>query len=357
MLFAGPADELIADVMTDAQGHASAHMAAGYVTVIRPSNSIGFDLTTVLGVKQGDTIEFGVYPGDFTSLGGATIQLPMLSNNQTAQVFTPCGFLSTLQPVYADPACSQHIGILGRSSGTAPLYTYLTNQTLTAGGTIQMQAWQAMVLTQVTLTGLVGSHKISPVISPFTDIGLRYQEGDKDFATGSGHGPVQNYWRPPFNADLLYRTRITRSDDSALGDQEVFARTPAAAAVSFAMSDLEARWLYPPAVDLTGPSPTFIWPQQGQDTATVGWFSTRYTGRAGAVRWDIVGSFLNAGGPGPGLTGGVFVLPQLPDPGLRVSIFSNIDVARIRLLAVNPRSPTISCAPRSRGCWTSRPRG
>jgi len=336
VLFAGPHDELIADVMTDAQGHAAVAMAAGYVTMIRPSNTTGFDLTTVLGVKQGDTIEIGVYGGDFTELGTETIVLPALPGNPGAQVFTPCGFLSTQQPVYVNPACRQGVGVLGRSSGPTPMYSYLANHTMTAGATVQMPAWQPAATTQVTLTGLPQSTTISPFLEMFTDVGLRYDEADKDFSTGGGRGPVQSFFHAPLAGDLLYRSTLRRSDDNQLGDQAVYVRTPAAAAVTFAMSDLTARWLSPTAIDLGGPSPAFAWVQEGEDTGTIGWFSTRYFGSAGFVRWDIVGPFLNRGRPGPLLSAGTFTLPQLPDPGLRISVFSDIYYARIRLLALNP---------------------
>lgn len=333
VLFAGPNDELIADTVTDAEGHTSARMAAGYVTVIRPSSVsvIDLNLTTVLGVKQGETIELGAYARDTTHLGTTTPLLPPLPPDRSATVFTPCTSGGQVLTVFADPACREHVGILARAFGVDPaLYSYLADQTLSAGGTVQMPAWQPMANTHVVLPDQTNPPRIvlSPFITVISDAGL-YSEFPRN-------GTIDlNFWRPTIGGDVLFRTPLTRADDPFIGKQEVAARAAGADEMSFQLADLTARWLRRPVVDASGPSPVFTWRQEGDDTATVGWISTRYTGSTKRIRWDIVGAFLSHGRPGFETTG-TYTLPQLPDPALRLSLSeTNVDFARIRILAVN----------------------
>ncbi len=136
--------------------------------------------------------------------------------------------------------------------------------------------------------------------------------------------------------DVLFRTTRTRSDDRFIGKQEVVARAAAADEISFMMSDLTARWFHELIVDDTGPSPMLRWRQEGGDTGTVGWISARYSSRTHPIRWDIVGAFVDRGRPPRQESTGSYMLPQLPDPRLRINWSSDVDVARVRILAVNP---------------------
>jgi hypothetical protein len=250
-------------------------------------------------------------------------------------MFTPCTFNGQVVPVFADPACRQHVGVLARAFTVDPpqLYSYLADQTLSAGGTLAMPAWQPMANTHVVLPDRTNPSNVqlSPFLSLVSDIGLGYSEGPRDFNTLD-----LNFWRPAIGGDVLFRTTLTRADDRFIGRQEAAARATAADEISFQLADLTARWLHSPVADDTGASPVFNWRQEGEDTATVGWASAVYTGRLQRIRWDIVGAFLDRGRPAPLPSTGTYELPQLPDPLLRISLVSRVDVAKIRVLAVNP---------------------
>lgn len=334
VLFAGPNDELIADVVTDEQGHASAHMAAGYVTVIRPFNIVELDLTTVLGVKEGETIEFGKRARDTTELGTVTVVPPPLSSGAQPWVIAPCPSLDPfglVRPVIAEPACREHVGILaGSSAMDPPLYSYLADQTLTPGAVVQMPAWQPMANLHVALPDRVNGSNVQLSPSLF-EPHVGYS------ASPRGVGAFDlNFWWPAIGGDVLFWTTLTRSDDRFIGKQEVFARAVAADEISFKMADLTARWLHGVIVDDTGPSPVLRWRQEGGDTGTVGWISARYTSRTHAIRWDIVGAFVDRGRPPRQESTGSYMLPQLPDPRLRIGLSSDVDAAQVRILAVNP---------------------
>jgi hypothetical protein len=335
VIFAGPDDEPIADVMADAQGHATAQMAAGSITVIRPSNTTGLDLTTVLAVKAGDTIEVGARFTDFTALGSLTLQTPAI-DTPFVQSFTPCATASFGGvSVFADPRCRTHVGVLARADTMpTPQFSYLADQTLNAG-TLQMPAWQAMASTHIELTGLPPSQfVVFTGLGLFSDIGAAFEEVDKDFVHGGGNGPSESFWRPAIAGDLRYEIQMRRSTQGLLPAQSVWSRLAAASDITLAMADLQARWLDPVIFDDGGPQASFLWTQDGHDAGQVGWFSTTYASRGGFIRWDIVGPFANGGGPG--LTAGFFTLPQLPDPMLRFGLFADPQFAQVRILGVNP---------------------
>ena len=99
VIFQNADDSVIADVMTDASGAASAQMTAGNVSVIRtyapilpppPEGNRVPEVYTYVGVKGGDLIELGKSEPTSTSTPGAiVVTVPEIQG--TVTVKTPCG--------------------------------------------------------------------------------------------------------------------------------------------------------------------------------------------------------------------------------------------------------------------------
>lgn len=99
VIFQNADDSVIAEVMTDASGAASAQMSAGNVSVIRtytpvtpppPEGNRVPEVYTYVGVKGGDLIELGKSePTSVATPGAIVVKVPEI--NGTVTVRTPCG--------------------------------------------------------------------------------------------------------------------------------------------------------------------------------------------------------------------------------------------------------------------------
>lgn len=99
VIFQNADDSVIADVMTDASGAASAQMSAGNVSIIRtyapvtpppPEGNRVPEVYTYVGVKGGDLIELGKSePTSMATPGAIVVKVPEI--NGTVTVRTPCG--------------------------------------------------------------------------------------------------------------------------------------------------------------------------------------------------------------------------------------------------------------------------
>jgi len=193
--------------------------------------------------------------------------------------------------------------------------------------------------TRYTLTGFPDNIDLQASLALFANVGV-YQEPRLEpvFAVQT----TQTFDHADVGDSLLLFGFTRRTDDSItipqIGDQQFYVRTPAAPAISLATPVM--RWLFRPAIDAHGPSPDLRWIQEGTDTTTLGWLSLNYhnpgdSQHTGIYLWDVVGPVL-----GPGIanqqTLGVYTLPQLPDPRLRLSVFGEPRAAFVRALAINP---------------------
>jgi hypothetical protein len=98
VVFQEPSGELAAEVVTDANGKASANVLPGAtVTAVYVVSATRNDIETVTGVKPGDTITIGdVY--DATADGTFTVNVIDVVGTSAYYVFGPCGYNTYVPP-------------------------------------------------------------------------------------------------------------------------------------------------------------------------------------------------------------------------------------------------------------------
>ena len=345
VLFSNPDDTIAADVMTDANGEASAGLpSGGYVTVVRVSrdDSSQHILTTLLDVHNGDQLEVGPRPTTDTTSGTVTITVPARADNAGFIVYTPCtvsvgwlyqDFPSGISlPIRTDAGCQTNIGLIATASlpmagGGRQIvaYSYLDAQTLVAGGTIAMPAWVPAESTAFTLTdwnyhyttyvdavAVAGALLVpgAPALQTRTQTTLAYSAARPTVATGM---------------EFLFDVVVPSSYEPGLGNQHAIARTAPDATATVAFTDLFQRWLYTPAIGVTNNQAKLEWFGEGADHATVAWTSLSFQSVApGSVDWDLFG-------PAPASSSaGVIAFPVIPDDTLKAK--SAGTYARFRLL-------------------------
>ena len=307
VVFAAPDNTLIADVVTDASGKASAAMDAGYVTIVRPfpGTATAKIVTTIMGVKAGDSLKISSSAGQVNTVPPkATVNIPA-GDDVTGWLHAPCvaqnAGIGVANPMDVDPEirCRQNVGILARLHTPTDQFTYLGAQNLVAGTTYTLPAWQPTASTTYTLAvPATARFRFGASQYVLSDLGAYYtDDGALSNTTGGVTSLTATFDRPTIGDGLMYAGRMYRTDDTALGFQHVMHRVPAAATATIDIGARLARWFYQPAVQNS--PPRMLYPTSGTDgaaSATIGWLSFHYFSSGTSVRWEILDGGLPANG-------------------------------------------------------------
>jgi hypothetical protein len=154
-------DQVATSTTTDASGAASAVLPSGGKVIVAQSTTANAGFLW-LAPEPGDVLRVNVAPGLQPPARSATVTVPAVSGSSGYRAESPCGAgysaTNTITYAYRElPGCASHdLRVTREVSSSVVGAFYVADQTVTDGGTIDLQArsWSAPVSRTANITGL-----------------------------------------------------------------------------------------------------------------------------------------------------------------------------------------------------------
>lgn len=318
VIFQNDDDTVVADMMTDATGTASAEMSAGNVTVIRtypvvspppPNGQRVPEVYTYMGVKGGDLLQLANDKSD-TAAGAIVVKVPE-GGNTNFKVTTPCGSGQGTAPnvAIAVGACPAMVGFYvtdGDNSSFFKMMPYAPAVDLST------EALLGTLTAQLSVTNVPANTQVNAEERVVTGMYTLFSSGEKRVDQTPANVNLPNIMGPD-------EMTIARIQTQGMGTQMVASRQPYAA--------------NPSIIDATAELIPYVMGNVEYKPASVTWTEAG-TGTADAVlvMMDVTRNMPDPTGLGAEYmrmiiaphSGATLRVPQLPDPAYNPQMMDQI---------------------------------